>query len=241
MRCWKFLLSPVDLTGRLDGKRHGCLIYSNTFQASWHLDDYQIIVNKKYLHLTNLRLESLIQKHFAAPDSGLYLGKNLYRPIACLSLALNWYFGQENVFSYHVVNIAIHFITAFFLFLTIINLFNTPNLRKKYSGSEFFIALLSATLWAINPIQVQGVTYIVQRMASLAAMFYILGLYFYLKGRMSDSLRKRVMLLAACLLSYLFAIGSKENAATLPIAVILMEIIFFQDFCCFTYFLQDLS
>ena len=57
------------------------------------------------------------------------------------------------------------------LFLTILALFESPALRGKYKGSEYFIALLSAVLWAVNPIQTQAVTYIVQRMASMAAMF----------------------------------------------------------------------
>ena len=153
----------------------------------------------------------------------------MYRPVACLTFALNWYFGKDNVTGYHAVNIIIHILTAFFLYLTILKLFKSPNLKDKFKGNEHFIALLTAVLWAVNPIQTQAVTYIVQRMTSLAAMFYILGIYFYINTRVTDSLKRRIIFIIGCILSFILAIGSKENAAMLPLALLLLEIVFFQD------------
>jgi tetratricopeptide (TPR) repeat protein len=202
------------------------LVYSNTFHASWHLDDNQIIVNNPHIQLNTLKPGSIGQAFYASPTGGLYLGDTIYRPISCLTLALNWYFGRDNVVGYHVVNIFIHFLTSFVLFLTILNLFNTANLKNKYSGNEFFIALLAATLWAINPIQTQAVTYIVQRMAALTALFYVLSILLYLKARLTAPLTTKVLWYTGCFISFLLAIGSKENAATLLIALILIEIIF---------------
>ena len=98
------------------------LIYSNTFQASWHLDDYVNINNNPRIKINNLQPATLYGTFFASRDGGLYLGKKLYRPVACLTLALNWYFGQDNVFGYHAINVGIHLITAFLLFLTILRL-----------------------------------------------------------------------------------------------------------------------
>ena len=164
------------------------IVYSNTFSASWHLDDYSKIVENPRIKISNLRPKTLYHTFFSSMDSGLALKNRLYRPVACLTLALNWYIGQKNVFGYHVVNTTIHIITAFLLFLTICSLFKTPNLKGRYEGSEYFIALMAATLWAIHPMQIQAITYIVQRMASLAAMFYLLGLLGYLKGRLSEFL-----------------------------------------------------
>jgi len=157
------------------------------------------------------------------------IGNKMYRPVACLTFALNWYLGKDSVTGYHAVNIIIHILSAFFLYLTILNLFNSPKLKDKFNESEHFIALLTAVLWAINPIQTQTVTYIVQRMASLAAMFYILSIYFYIKARVIDSLKNRIFLIIGCVLSFIFAIGSKENAAMLPLSLFLVEIVFFQD------------
>ena len=208
------------------------LIYSNTFQASWHLDDYHNILENPWLKIENLQPESLIQTFFASFDRGLYSKNEIYRPVVCLTLALNWYFGQDSPFGYHLVNIAVHFITAFMLFLTILALFESPALREKYIGSEYFIALLAAVLWAINPIQTQAVTYIVQRMASMAAMFYVVGIYFYIKARLGGSRSNHILFYLGCCLAFGFALGSKENAVLLPISLILVEFIFFRDLSC---------
>jgi len=204
-------------------------IYSNTFHASWHFDDKPNIINNYYLHLKDLQPESLTRTLYSNPRNPWNISEKMYRPVACLTFALNWYFGKDNVTGYHAVNIIIHILSAFFLYLTILNLFSSPNLKDKYDGNEHFIALLAAVLWAVNPIQTQAVTYIVQRMAILATTFYILGIYFFIKARLSDSLSNRIFFIAGCILSFLLAIGSKENAAMLPLALILVEIIFFQD------------
>ena len=206
-----------------------CVIYSNTFQASWHLDDYHNILNNPRLKIENLQLESIIQTFYASFDRGLYSKSKLYRPVVCLTLALNWYFGQDNPFGYHLVNLAVHIIAAFMLFLTILTLFESPNLRGKYQGSEYFIALLATVLWTINPIQTQAVTYIVQRMAAMAAMFYIVGIYLYIKARLDDSPSNRILFYLGCCLAFVLALGSKENAVLLPISIVLVEFIFFQD------------
>ena len=205
------------------------LIYSNSFNASWHLDDRSNIVENRGLHITNLQTGSLMRTFFTDPQSGGAVTDRLYRPIPCLTFAINWYFGKARVFGYHVVNILVHIVTAYLLFLTIINILKSPNLKNQYQGKENFIAFLAAVLWAINPIQVQTVTYIVQRMASMAAMFYILSLYLYLKARQSEQPLSRIFLLLGCAAGFLLALGSKENAATLPLAVILIELICFQD------------
>jgi len=204
-------------------------IYSNTFHSSWHFDDKPNIVNNYYLHLNNLHPNSLFQTLFTNPRNPWEIGDKMYRPVACLTFALNWYFGKDSVTGYHAVNIIMHILSAFILYLTILNLFNSPKLKDKFNESEHFIALLTAVLWAVNPIQTQAVTYIVQRMASLATMFYILGIYFYIKARVIDSLKNRIFLIIGCVFSFIFAIGSKENAAMLPLSLILIEIVFFQD------------
>lgn len=205
------------------------IIYSNTFCASWHFDDKPNIVNNYHLHLKDLKPESLTRSLYSNPRNPWNISEKMYRPVACLTFALNWYFGKDSVTGYHIINIIIHILTAFFLYLTILNLFKSPKLKDKFNGNEHFIALLAAVLWAVNPIQTQAVTYIVQRMSLLAAMFYILSLYFYIKARIEDLPSKKILLIISCFLSYLFALGSKENAAMLPIGLLLVETVFFQD------------
>ncbi len=202
------------------------VIYSNTLNSSWHFDDYDNITQNSKLHIENLKFDSIVQTLFAMPG-GNNDNPKLYRPTACFTFGINWYFGKDDVRGYHVFNITIHILTSFVLFLLITKLLSTPALKKRYKGNKYFVALLATMLWAINPIQVQAVTYIVQRMASLAAFFYVLGLFFYVCGRSAPNLKGLIYYLMV-VVSFLLALGSKENAITLPIAVILIEIIFYQ-------------
>ncbi|MCD4721494.1 MAG: hypothetical protein K8S13_16770 [Desulfobacula sp.] len=205
------------------------IIYSNTFYASWHLDDRPNIVNNYYLHLDSLHPGKLVKTFFTDNHNPEQLNNRTYRPVACLTFALNWYFGQDNVVGYHIVNTVIHIITAFFLFIFILNLFDTPSLKNNYLGHPVFIAFLASILWAANPIQTQAVTYIVQRMAQLAALFYILGLYAYIKARLSNTFNRRFVWFSSCLAFYLLGVNSKPNAAMMPMAIVLIEIVFFQN------------
>ena len=83
--------------------------YSNTFKSSWHLDDFPNIVDNSELHLKNLYPGSLYNTFFSHP----WPLNNVYRPIPCLTFALNWYLSKDRVVGYHLVNITIHFLTAF--------------------------------------------------------------------------------------------------------------------------------
>ena len=197
--------------------------YFNTFNNSWHFDDLPNIVHNTELHINNLNFDSILQTFYALPADNT----KLYRPIPCLSFALNWYFYKDNVFGYHIINFIIHLLSTAILFHTMISLFDTPKLKGKWDGREYFIALLAAALWAIHPIQTQAVAYIVQRMASMAALFYILCVYLYINARISRSIKRRILLFILCGISFIFSFFSKENAIFLPISLLLIEFIFF--------------
>ena len=201
------------------------LIYSNALQSSWHLDDYENIANNPRILIKDMEPPTLWNALSGSPE-----GRPLpYRSLAFFSFALNAFFHHTNMTGYHVVNITIHVITAFLLFATVMKLFSTPRLTSTEHGDVLFIALTTAFLWAVNPIQTQAVTYIVQRMASMAAMFYLLAVYFYLAARLKKRIDARMGYFVLCGLSYAFAMFSKENAALLPVALLFIEMIFFRD------------
>jgi tetratricopeptide (TPR) repeat protein len=200
------------------------LIYSNTLDSAWILDDYYNITNNPKVHISHLNIDSIRQALDAAPVKG-----NLSRPLSYLSFGLNWYWGKDDVTGYHVVNIGIHMLTAYFLFLTVLFLFKTPNMAGWDPRRVYFVALLSAVLWAVHPIQIQAVTYIVQRMTSMATLFYIVGILYYLKARLADANATRRLYFGLTGLFLLLGMGSKNNAILLPASLLLLEFIFFRD------------
>jgi len=91
------------------------------------------------------------------------------------------------------------------------------------------MSLFTALIFITHPIQIQSVTYVVQRMNSMAVMFYLLSLLLYIYGRLSRTRGKRWILLCGCFTSWIMALGSKEIAGTLPLIIFLYEWYFIQD------------
>ncbi|MRS03017.1 hypothetical protein EG832_07310, partial [bacterium] len=198
------------------------VVYSNSFYGEWHYDDFANIVNN-----THIQLKSFSWPEIKQSLMGMYQDR-LLRPLAYFSFALNYRLGGMDVFGFHVLNFIIHYLSSVFLFLFIYNMFKLPLLRDKYSAIAYPAALLATLFWAIHPLFVTSVTYIVQRMASMAAMFYILSMYFYLKARTAQKTGAAVVLFTGCCLAGLASFFTKENAAVLPISILLFDLILIQ-------------
>lgn len=198
------------------------IIYANSFQGAWQFDDNSNIVENKNVILKTLDWSS-IKKTFYGVQ-----GKKIDRPLAYFSFALNYYFDGLNVYGYHIINFLVHYLSSIFLFLVIYNTLKLPTIRVRYGPASYSIALLAAVCWAASPVQVTAVTYIVQRMASMAGLFYIMAMYFYLKGRTVDETWRQVILWGLCVLSAALCFGAKENAVMLPVCIWLYDLLLIQ-------------
>jgi len=196
--------------------------YSNTFHVPFHFDDRPNIIDNPNVQIKVFsweQIERLIKNTY----------KESIRVFSYFTLALNYYFGGFNVFGYHLVNFFVHIASGIFLYWFLFLTFNLPSLREKYGLISYEVALFSSLIFISHPIQTQSVTYIVQRMASMAGMFYLLALVLYIKGRLSTG-QPRVLYFAGTAFSYLLGVFSKENVAILPLFIALYEFYFFQEF-----------
>jgi len=100
-------------------------------------------------------------------------------------------------------------------------------MKERYEAISYKVSLFAALLFICHPIQTQSVTYIVQRMTSMAGMFYLLSFVLYIQGRLSPGY-PRFIYFGGMVLSYLLGVFSKENAAILPFFIALYEFYFFQ-------------
>ncbi len=201
------------------------LIYYNSFQAGWQYDDNVNIVDNPNIHLKTLTWSG-IRRSFSGINPGPALDN---RPLSYLTFALNHAIGKLHVVGYHLVNFTIHYCTAMVLFLFILRTLQLPVHRGRYDGNAYSIALLSTFFWAAHPIQVTAVTYIVQRMTSMAALFYIMAMYCYLRGRSITLPTPKAFWFFLCGLSGLLSLASKENAAMLPVSLILYDLLLLRD------------
>jgi tetratricopeptide (TPR) repeat protein len=197
--------------------------YADTFHASWHYDDYANIVKNPNVHMARISWSALKE----ALSAGLH-HQLIGRPLAYLSFALNYRFGALDLFGYHVVNLIIHWLAALFVFLFVRNLVALPILQGRYEKQADAIALIASLLWAVHPIQVTAVTYVVQRMTALAGLFYIMAMYFYLKGHKAFGSVRRFSNFSLCAVAALCALLSKENAIVLIYALWLLDLMLIQ-------------
>ena len=202
------------------------IIYGNSFHCAWQFDDKPNIVENKNIFLEALHWSD-IYNTFYEPQ-----GKTIARPLSYFSFALNYYFGRLNVFGYHIVNFIIHYLSSIFLFLFIYTTLKLPKLQDRYGSVSYSIALLATCFWATSPVQVTAVTYIVQRMASMGGLFYIMSMYFYLKGRTANKPRAYITFGALCFLSAASGFFTKENIAMLPVSIWLYDLLLIQGTTC---------
>ncbi len=194
----------------------GIIIYSNSFNCSFQLDDPASIVDNQVIRdVTNV---NSIWKYSQS------------RFIPYFSLAVNYHFGELNVWGYHFLNLIIHLINASLVYWLTLLIFSAPALKSyAITKDKNTIALITALLFISHPLATQSVTYIVQRMASLVAMFYFLSLVLYMKGRLIEKMNQtKYLFFAGSIFAAILALLSKENAFTLPFAIVLFEIMFFQ-------------
>ena len=194
------------------------LVYVNSLDAAWIFDDLPNIVNNPRLHLTSLDWASL---------SGTFTGTRDYvnRPLAYLSFGLNHYFDGLDVLGYHLVNVVIHGLTTLTLYVFVLETLRLPRLEGRYADRAKAIAFLAALLWATSPIQVTAVTVIVQRMASMAALFFLFSLLCYLLARITPQLGRRLFWLVLCVLAGTLSLATKENAVMLPVVIYLFDLL----------------
>ena len=194
-------------------------IYAHTLDSPFVFDDKPNIVSNVHIRISDLSSQSLTDAAFKSPMP--------QRPLSNISFALNYYLHGYHQSGFHLVNILIHIITGLVLYFFVKTTLCTPYIRCD-ANQRLLIAFFTAAIWVVHPLQTQSVTYIVQRMNSLAAMFYVLSILLYARFRLAAGLKHRWGLLAGSILAALLALSSKQIAATLPFIIIVYEGYFFQ-------------
>ena len=133
------------------------------------------------------------------------------------------------MWGYHLVNLAIHIVNAVLVWWLVMLTMATPVMRDQpISRHKGAMALFTALLFVSHPLATQSVTYIVQRLASLATLFYLLSLALYIKGRLREDNKERRIFFyyAGSILCAVLGMLTKEIVFTLPFALVLYEFSF---------------
>jgi len=187
--------------------------YRNAPKNGFHFDDLHNVRENRAVHAENIDLESLRR---AAMESPLE-----WRKLAYVSFAIDWWRGAGQPSAFQHTNVALH--TANALLVLALFLIALAGTRERIDGSVVFAATAGAGIWAVHPIQVQSVTYIVQRMTELATFFTLLTVVLYVSGRLARRRSTKVGLLSLSALAMVCGAFSKENAWVAPVLLLLTE------------------
>lgn len=219
----------------------GLIIYANTFHVPFNYDDQRFIVE-------NPGVKSLSFNQFQSDNPGTYSkAPSLFgatRQVVFLSFSLNYKLSGLSVAGFHVVNLLIHIINALLVYWLVLLTLKTPFFRNRLNDLSrlemSIMALFAGLAFVSHPVQTQAVTYISQRFASMATLFYLASILLYIKSRMVSSnkvdgpdnsawkpARTRILLYAGAIVFAIIAMRSKEISYTLPAVIAIYEFTFF--------------
>ncbi len=198
---WPCLLALLLLT---------LLTWHASLDNTFHFDDRPNITGAQAIQIKALSLDN-----FARVIDEAYLPQRI---LPNLSLAIDWWRGGGQAAAFQQTNLLIHVLNSGLVFCLLFLVF-----RRSSATTEHALlgALLAAACWSVHPIQVQSVTYIVQRMNSMASLFMLVSVITYYHGRCTASNPRPWYI--ACVLALLAGAISKENAWITPLLLLLTE------------------
>jgi protein O-mannosyl-transferase len=202
------------------------LLYSPTLNYPFHFDDFSNIVENPYIR----RLGD-----FSLLIKGLTLHQSWFRALPTFTFALNYHFHQLEVFGYHLVNLILHICSGILIYFISKHLLQLKLQREGGAAQDRtgrfpsyptpLFSLFIALIFIVHPIQVNTVTYIVQRNEGLSSFFFLLSFFLFIKGFGTQGLVK-VSYFIGVGIALLGSVFSKEIGFTLPILLILFDLIF---------------
>jgi len=187
--------------------------YINTFYVPLVFDDYATLVEN-----TSIRSLAAL-KDVLSPPINPGLG---WRPFANLTFALSYAISGLEPWAHHVFSILIHCAGALTLFGVVRHTLNTRHLVERFGKDATLLAGIIASLWAIDPLLTQTITYISQRTEALMGLLYLITLYGFIRGTLENKKTWYAISVVSCVLGVM----SKEVIITAPVIVIIYDRIF---------------
>jgi tetratricopeptide (TPR) repeat protein len=201
-------------------------IYASNLNGGFLFDDIVNITENTKLQIAGFSWNELQHAAFS------FSGGGLDRPISMLSLGINHALTGLDPFYFKLTNLAMHLLSGIGLWWLSQLLLTAYQLRYRQTLRDEEIAWISVAVsaaWLLHPFNLTSVLYIVQRMASLAALFMIFGLALYAWGRLRQLRGQQgaVLLIIGVVVFGALAAFSKENGVLLPVLAFLMEWLIF--------------
>lgn len=201
------------------------LVVALVFVAYWPglgggyiFDDYPNIVSNTALHVASLQWQEWVTATFS------FQAGPLQRPLAMLSFAVNHYFTGLDPAPMKAWNITLHALNALLVLGLLRSLLAVSH--QASAVRQAWGARVGAAVWALHPVNLLAVLYVVQRMESLSHLFVFAGLWLYLHGRRRQLEGRNGWphVIAGLAGGTVLGLLAKESAALLPLYAFLLEV-----------------
>jgi len=194
----------------------GIIAYANSFENPFVWDDFPGIVEN-----TTIRYLWPLSSVLSPPGSGSPVQG---RPMANLSLAVNYAFGGTNVFGYHLFNLVVHLMAGLTLLAIVRRTIAETEPARGIVDSAWGVSVAIAVIWTVHPLLTEAVTYIMQRTESMVGLFYLLTLYCVIVG---IGARHPARWYGLAVVSCGLGMATKEVMVTAPLVVLAYDAVFF--------------
>jgi tetratricopeptide (TPR) repeat protein len=191
----------------------GLCAYANCYSKTLVFDDDAWVVDQPSLD-----------------DPPAYFKSMEGRPLLAATILAAHRMGRGNPLGHHILNVLIHVAAALTLYGVVRRALLSRRFGERFVGRAEYLAFAVALLWMLHPLQVQCVTYVIQRGEAMAGLFYLLILYCMQRADAADPTERytwsRFGWYSLAVGSLVLGFGSKEIMVTAPGAVLLFDRIF---------------
>ncbi|MBU1147116.1 MAG: tetratricopeptide repeat protein, partial [Candidatus Omnitrophica bacterium] len=185
----------------------GSTVYVNSLNNEFTWDDEWLVENN--VHIRNWsNTTKIFMEDVGAGAGGKY---HFYRPVQIFTYMIDYSLWKLNVRGYHFTSILLHILAALTIYW-LINILFKDNL----------LSLCTSILFVVHPIHTEAVTYISGRSDSLATIFMLVCIIFYIKYLRRAGNKVYIFMI----ISYTLALLSKENSLILPALILLYTFAF---------------
>lgn len=179
------------------------LLYANTLQHDYTLDDYSLIKENTMTRQGTKAIPAIFKTSYR---TGYINGdEDLYRPLSKAMFAIEWQLAPDKPALSHWVNVLLYALTGYLLFITL----------AAYFNQQLLVAFITALLFVAHPVHTEVVANIKSRDEILCFLFLISTLYFA-HQYITTSLKKHLVGSGLC---FFLAFLSKESAITFVIVI----------------------
>ncbi len=199
-------------------------VYDDLFhvsKAAPTLEDWSV-ANLKLLFTSDFW--TFLTKHLSEVERS---DSTYYRPILSLVLMVNYLYAGVSPWKWHLTSILLHVLSTGLAYQVVLASLRQINIFKTESQLNW-LALISASIFAIHPVQTESVAWVSAYANALLAILIFTSLLAYLKARTSQNNKKSFIgWLLISVAFYSLALFTKEVAMLLGLILFCYEILLF--------------